>query len=242
MIIAIIMKKMVKKAGGANFTMTIEVMKMDNLAENVRTQVLDTIHKVGYDSAITLPLIEASKCQRSPTEIGNRIIQIYGMIGLSVKNVNAGKIKSWLNSFGLFDTLGKSEKAIFDAHANSKLTEKQIMEIGWSREALFVLMWVTGVVNELPFPKKETMIEPLLSRIPPQRNTREFFSEIICINNDLLAFQVDLHYCLHWIIRNGKESSFRREYRPSLDVVIERRKALEWLCSSELWDEITFDT
>ncbi len=52
----------------------------------------------------------------------------------------------------------------------------------------------------------------------------------------------DLAYCLHWAIR---QSELRRERLPGNlkpYVVLERRRALEWLLSQEAWDEVPLHT
>ena len=57
-----------------------------------------------------------------------------------------------------------------------------------------------------------------------------------------LAAQLDLAYCLHWAVRDALN-----QRRAVSGVVDEqelrcRRLALEWLLTTDPWDEITLDT
>jgi hypothetical protein len=52
----------------------------------------------------------------------------------------------------------------------------------------------------------------------------------------------DLAYYLHWAIRQAELSGKQPPGNLKSYVVVERRRALEWLLSKEDWDEVPLDT
>ncbi len=57
-----------------------------------------------------------------------------------------------------------------------------------------------------------------------------------------IAKALDLAYCLHWSIRDAEIHGREIPRVLSPNVIIQRRKALEWMFSEENWDEVTLDT
>lgn len=57
-----------------------------------------------------------------------------------------------------------------------------------------------------------------------------------------IASACDLAYCLHWSLRQAQHEEKPVPGKAAPHVIIERRRALEWLISSEPWDEVSLDT
>ena len=53
---------------------------------------------------------------------------------------------------------------------------------------------------------------------------------------------LDISYCLHWAIRDAALTCSPAPAKLTGYVIVERRRALEWLVSEEGWDELTLDT
>jgi len=58
---------------------------------------------------------------------------------------------------------------------------------------------------------------------------------------DLLQ-AADLAYCLHWAIRDAELNGNVAPGRVPPEVVVERRRALEWMMGDEYWDDVNLDT
>ncbi len=61
-------------------------------------------------------------------------------------------------------------------------------------------------------------------------------------SDDQIVSAADLAYCLHWAIRQSELEGKRPPGKVPPYVVVERRRALEWLLSDEDWDDVPLDT
>ncbi len=57
-----------------------------------------------------------------------------------------------------------------------------------------------------------------------------------------IVMACDLAYFLHWAIRQAELSGKQPPANLKPYVIVERRRALEWLLSKEAWDEVPLDT
>jgi hypothetical protein len=52
----------------------------------------------------------------------------------------------------------------------------------------------------------------------------------------------DLAYCLHWAIHDAQLKGTKVAGKVEAYVILERRRALEWLLTDECWEDLTLDT
>ncbi len=209
--------------------------------EEARLFSIQKLSQIGFNDEIFLPLINNRSIKKG-NEIRERIIQLYALIGLSLPEIDSDKIKQWLSSYDLFLGLSKHEKDIFEKYKDGKLTELEITSLSWLRESLLTLMWCCELISDLCYPSIETEIEEYLYLIPPKENVKKFLKQISVRNEFEILKQADFHYCLHWLMRNNYFETLETNLCPRIDVIIERRKALEWILSNNDWDNISLDT
>lgn len=178
---------------------------------------------------------------RSPADTARRILCLLAVAGAS-HEVDRAMIRQWLMREGLWDACSPKETAFLEA---PEFDEQQAVQLSWRSEALWLLAWAIGVVEELALPTAQTDVDEILSAIPNfEHSTREFVeSATMRPVGEVLAMS-DFLYCAHWAVRNRRlepETSIG-----DLDggVVMERHYAVNWLTryGDEDWDDVTCDT
>jgi hypothetical protein len=57
-----------------------------------------------------------------------------------------------------------------------------------------------------------------------------------------IAAACDLAYCIHWAVRQSHLKGVKMSGKVQPYVVVERRRALEWLLTDASWEEVALDT
>ena len=205
-----------------------------------RKKVLKEIADYGIELQIPshLPSVN-EKIKKSAKETAERITQLYSLIGLTEDEVDNVKIKEWLKKEGLFNSLDTEEQSLFDKKED-ELTQDYKIKLSWLRESLFALAWSINLVDSFPLPNEEVTLTGLFAKMPPSIPTGDFCMNAKFRKAKEIFFQLDLYYCLNWLIVEHGEKGFIGSVKKG--IVIERRLALEWLVSDEPWNEITLDT
>lgn len=121
--------------------------------------------------------------------------------------------------------------------------EASLPQFSWRYESLLVLEWALGLTDELPFPSQICDVGACVARILDVGGEQILQQAALRPSSEILD-ALDLHYRLHWRVR---ESS-AREQEPAANleagVVYERHYALNWLVQFEnaSWDEVDTPT
>jgi hypothetical protein len=200
----------------------------------IRKRSWEKATQLGYRKNEALPLMEAPTHTRSKDDIVDRLFAMH-CAAASACGFSRKKALSWYRREATQD-FTDAEKAflIGDNPALSEFTD-QI-------EGMWALCWCLNMVNELRFdePCSESFVKllPDLKRSESGLSLRSQSSfRDIC---DILS-ALDLAYCLHWcmvdrLLTEGSTSNIR------LYGVVERRRALEWVISTEAWENVPLDT
>ena len=135
-----------------------------------------------------------------------------------------------LNRFGVENCLFNAERQVLNDSYNESFDE-----IGWTYEAANALLWALGLLDNVESADCPEDVELELNKVFDLINSYDSFNDFISACNlrtetDLQdAFQLYWYY--HWNIRDGQIFGSIPD-SISLDVVIERRRALEWLLYS----------
>lgn len=127
--------------------------------------------------------------------------------------------------------------------AGTEPAAEDVAKFGWRYEGLFVLLWALGMTDDLPFPQAicdasqiaATMLELDAEAFMRTARTRPA-GEIL----DAL----DLHYRLHWVIRQTRVNEEEEPESLNGSVIHERHYALNWLIQFEdcEWDNVDTPT
>jgi len=202
---------------------------------NIRKKVIQKLRENEIPFRVALPEVE-KVILRPKKEVTDRVLCLYALIGLSMDNVNRVALKDWLIDEGVYGSLEIGEKQLFEIPRREYPRNKK-MELSWLRESMFLLIWAGDYVKEeLSLPREQVDIEKYLKFIPPEVPSIKFEKEFEYRSIEEIHFQVDLNYCLHSIIREDKIKEIDNS------VLLERRRALEWLVSNDNWCEVSLDT
>ncbi len=122
--------------------------------------------------------------------------------------------------------------------------EPAVVQFGWRFECLFVLEWALGLVDALPFPEAICDV-PLATRVMLDARDVEgaVHAAKVRTESDILD-ALDLHYRLHWLIRQSRMKETALPQGLDAGVVAERHHALNWLVRFEDhdWDDVDTPT
>jgi hypothetical protein len=117
--------------------------------------------------------------------------------------------------------------------------QRDVVLFAWRYEGVFLLEWALGLTADLPFPERicdvPKTVQALIATWPDDLLKRAKLREPALILDAL-----DLHYRLHWYVRQARLDG--KEPPPGLDggVIQERHHALNWLVRFEDrdWDDV----
>ena len=213
--------------------------------EDIRTQSLAEINVLGYRGNPNLPLLDDDmKLTRTEDDIANRINMLHLVYTTSIegeKSVSFFYEMSKNNNWTHY--LTPSELAYLKAGKQSK---EQKANYSWNKEAIFALLWAVKLVKDLRDLKQMKMGD-VYSLIPPEASEEKFRKSLKLRNEKDLLKELDFFYLLHWTLKHEPQpnkllSFFTNKIPIEIDVVMERRRALEWLFSKEDWDDVAMDT
>ena len=199
----------------------------------------------GYKLPAHLPpvLSEEELSLRSPQEVAGRALALL-LVAVRGESVVTGEPISIAELEQRFTTarshLSPMEQAFLDATAPEISDATQFC---WRYECLSLLQWALGWADSLPYPDA-------ICDVPATARRMMVADEAALLRNVALrpAHEIldalDLHYRLHWLVRQARVDD--KPVPPGLEggVVLERHHALNWLVRFEDsdWDEVDTPT
>lgn len=182
-----------------------------------------------------LPLIDIQTPKSAPKAAERSIIQ-YALNGLADSRVNPKKILNWLKDIGLVSKLEKRDLDYIDRACDGRLDKQDIVDLSWKIESHYVLVWYLGKTESIPPFDTQASMSRYYNLLPPEKDASEFVLESNVIPINTFYSEVDYYYCVHHAI---SESNVSHEIN---SIIVERRRALEWIASSDGWYETAVDT
>lgn len=210
-----------------------DISKIDPLSVKLRSESI--ILELGGKVCDWLPYIEQTK-PRSLEEIANRALVLNAMINLGF-GAPPQFIREWIIQNKLVTALADSEKFIVD-DADRKLSNDDYTNFKWLTEALWTLMWACGKVEHL---EMNVGVQNTLASMLPnlQRNepAHGFVEKLMRREYPALYEMRDLIYRVNWYAKDGHMKGYAT-HPIHLAVIMQRRRAIEWVCDSEQdWDD-----
>ncbi len=139
----------------------------------------------------------------------------------------------WMNDSNAVKYCSPTEKALL---LGASLSAADEIKYSWYSESLYSMLFVLGIAHKEFGPDQEADVERYARFIPPNQSLEKFISRIERISDVDTYVLRDEYYLLHWLCRHGKQ-------RLNASVVVERRKAFEWICDAGVdWDDVHLDT
>jgi hypothetical protein len=193
----------------------------------------------GISVPLTLPplVCEDEVALRTRDEVVERARALL-LVALRAESVASGEampVETLLSKMPLADdALSPNEQAFLQQDAPSQQDCAQLI---WRYESLYVLEWALGLVPDLPYPAApvdaaSTVATLIEMRGPSLRTAAEILDAL------------DLHYRLHWQVREARLRKLDDTAGVDPDVIMERHHALNWLVRFQhaSWDDVDTPT
>ena len=202
----------------------------------VRRISLDTAAQLGYTTNPALPLSDIPPVCRTQAELLDRLLGMHCLAACAY-GLSRTKAHTWYEQEIHQDVLTSSEKQFLRTGKGNK--QQFMVQI----EAMWALAWALGLVEALDFgqacsPSFVTMLPNLKSG----QRAVDLRAKASMRPVDELFATMDLAYCLHWAICQAGDAVPVLPGNMGPYVIVERRRALEWVLSADGWDEVPLDT
>lgn len=208
---------------------------MDTAA--IRQRSLKEAARLGYPVSAELPLSDFDVKARDVNELVDRCLVLHALIAVSY-GFPRDAVRAWLGQEDLIGALSASERRYLDAgDASDDEFYRGVSESVWA------LIWALGLAPKLDFAKPcpDDLVR-MLPNLKTAESSSTFRSRAEQRSTDELVAAADLAYCLHWAVTDASLRGDASPGRVPVWVVVERRRALEWVLSDEDWDDVPLDT
>ncbi len=127
------------------------------------------------------------------------------------------------------------------AHLESQ--ESMLRELQDQVEALNAFAWVLGFVPEMPFDRE--CVDDLITVFPDLKagaSSSDYRNDARLRLSSEAFEALDLAYCLHWAVVDAQLNGRSSPRSNDAYIIVERRRALEWMMSDVEWDDVSLDT
>jgi hypothetical protein len=203
---------------------------------SIRRKSASIVSALGVRIPESLPVLEEIGFLRPTHEIVSRLLALDALMYVAIGH-DKRKALDWLSENGVRDALtANEERFLIDEEGR----REQFLV---AAEAICALAWATRIIDEMSM--LERCSESLAAALP--HVVRKGSGAYLYERADLrpsheLEQALDTSYCLHWAVREASLGGVVLRRRLDSYVVIERRRALEWITHDELWDGIELDT
>lgn len=204
--------------------------------ERIREESIGSAKQLGVEVPQRLPLLDAEVDLRTSDEAISRLLAIHA-VAATAYGFDKAKAIGWLNQEALIDSRCETEKRfVFEAVGDPYRFKVQV-------EGMWALAWATGFASTLDFARDcDDRFAAVLPNLKQGQSSADFRRQAKPRTLEQVVAACDLAYCLHWGIREAELTGRRPPGHLKPWVVIERRRALEWLLGKEAWDEVPLDT
>lgn len=208
--------------------------------EAVKARSMAEIVRLGGKTIEWLPTIEVTKA-RAGDDLAKRAMVLNALVGFAY-DAPAPVLREWIVANGLTQSLSGQEAETFRKETD-ELTDQERVNASWSQAAIAALLWAGGLTEALPI-EREVPVEmyEILPSVPKGENGRAFSAKVRLRPYAELYAMRDLYYRAHWFARDGSLNGYDTGVF-SMDSIMERRKALEWLLDeTQDWDDVDLST
>ena len=209
--------------------------------DDIKSQSERIIAELGGGVCDWLPVLERSG-GRPSAEVADRALVLLAMLQIYF-GAPTNAIADWIGNNRLHHAMSRSDRALL-SKPREQLSEAEKTGIYWHLEALWALVWAGSLIDRLPI---ETPVGSNLASLVPNirvgEDAAQFQRRFKLRPFDEIYAMLDLYYRAHWYAREGNLRGYSTAPF-NLDIIMERRQALEWACDAELqdWDEAPTST
>lgn len=202
----------------------------------IRQKSLQIAADLGFPVNESLPLLEDHVHEKSAEEIIRRLLSLH-VVAACAYGFDRIKASTWIHQEGIAESLTLMER-IFIEKGTGDANQFKVQV-----EAMWALAWALGMVTQLDFSKGcDSQFVILLPNLKLLENSAALRAKTKPRSYQQILEKCDLSYCLHWAIRQAEFSNQKLPGKVQPYVIVERRRALEWLVGSEGWGDFSLDT
>lgn len=179
---------------------------------------------------------------RDAKDIARRALALFSTVGLAL-GAPRDDVMPWLRAENIWDELSPRELAFVSAQ---EAPEKERIDASWKSEALIVLLWALGKIDNLPAPNAQCDTSLFQNLLPPYADVSvaEFISSAARRPDSVLLNMADELMNFHWEARDAKLNARPCPLDLDIEIIQERHHAINWVIGYDglPWDEITTDT
>lgn len=207
------------------------------LARKARTEAMLAARGITVPDTLPPLICEGELALRSRDEVIERArgLLLVALRADSVASSQPIEVETLLSKMPLADdALSPKEQAFLAQEAPSQQDCAQFI---WRYESLYLLEWALGLVDALPYPAASADSAAVVATLIEMRGPQ------LRAPGEILD-ALDLHYRLHWHIRQTRLKNKSEAAGLDADVVMERHHALNWLVRFQHapWDEVDTPT
>lgn len=215
-----------------------------------REKTLKVIKNLGVDYCEGLPLIGGERLCKTQEQVCKRFLACffcamlacdYGSDRESFENEGRKTICSFLEQFNVKNELYPDELKIITGDCDERLA----VNVSWTLECCYALMWALGFISTEEMEEPSNMCDTrVLVKLVQQFKTFDEFMAVCKMHSQSEVLDMfDIYYNFQWACDDKRVNPSTNCGELNGEVVMERRKALEWLISEEQdWNEISLDT
>ena len=151
-------------------------------------------------------------------------------------------VRGAIDEYDLEPSLGTRELELLrvlegEVEVAEQTLQQLLVDISWREEALHALLWVLRLVDDLP-PDQMCPRQPVYEQLAPGLDPGRARSDVRMRPLSAIAAMLDFYYCLHWHARKAQYHGDVWDHHIAPSVVLERRRALEWLFQDARWEDV----
>ncbi|HEX7315713.1 MAG TPA: DUF4272 domain-containing protein [Pyrinomonadaceae bacterium] len=169
---------------------------------------------------------------RASSEVAERALVLHAMLQIYF-GAPADVIAAWIRANQLESSLSRHERALL---TNESLTKQERIDLYWYIEALWAMAWAGQLTEDLAIDQPVGgILASLLPNLQVNEDGSGFRRRFSLRPFEEIYRMLDLHYRAHWYARDGQLNNYSTEPF-NLDVIMERRRTLEWISDRKLAD------
>ena len=144
-----------------------------------------------------------------------------------------------LKGYGVDNELLEKEQRLFSGN----FQEQDVIDVVWIYETYWALVWALGLVDDISMPNTICDCKKAITLVGDCKTYEAFKQNCKLRNIEEILDMLDLYYRYHWATteKRIRPETEIKDLNP--DIVVERRRGLEWLISNEYdWNDISLDT
>ncbi|MEO7716075.1 MAG: DUF4272 domain-containing protein [Capsulimonas sp.] len=209
-----------------------------------KTRMESVLMESGIRTPTTLPpVIGASEVElQTASEVAQRALALF-LPSLKAESLDLNQpipTVELQTQFPLgFEALTPMERSFIFSDPPS---QQDIVNFAWRYEAQAALQWALGL-SELPWPTQNCDVAKAARNIL-NNNSAAFIQSAVLRPTEEILDALDLHYRLHWAVREAHQQELSPPAQLEPGVISERHHALNWLVRFENadWDDVDTPT